>query len=149
MKRLHGPIAPEERGALLEGWILHLLRAHNEQRELFEELQYWEPHPGNRTGVDFLLRRGGEFVAVEVKWKARYHAGMLPGLRAIADLPGMARRVLVYGGTRTFRTADGIDVWSIEQLRLSLAKPTLWPRGTKMRPEGPALHRLRIRGEPS
>ena len=27
VKKLHGPIAPEERGALLEGWVLHLLRA--------------------------------------------------------------------------------------------------------------------------
>ena len=27
VKKLHGPIAPEERGALLEGWVLHLPRA--------------------------------------------------------------------------------------------------------------------------
>ena len=52
---------------------------------------------------------------------------MLPGLRAIAELPGIARRVLVYGGKRSFRTGDGIDVWSIDRLQQALAESTLWP----------------------
>ena len=125
VKRLHGPIAPEERGALLEGWVLHLLRAHGEQGGLFDELHYWAPHPANRTEVDFLLRRGGELVAIEVKSQPRYHTGMLPGLRAIAELPGIARRVLVYGGKRSFRTGDGIDVWSTDRLQQALAENTL------------------------
>ena len=127
VKKLHGPIAPEERGALLEGWVLHLLRAHGEQGELFDDLHYWAPHPANRTEVDFLLRRGGELAAIEVKCQPRYHTGMLPGLRAIAELPGMARRVLVYGGARSFRTGDGIDVWSTDRLQQALAESSLWP----------------------
>ena len=127
VKKLHGPIAPEERGALLEGWILHLLRAHAEERGLFDELHYWAPHPANRTEVDFLLRRGGELAAIEVKSQPRYHTGMLPGLRAIAELPGIVRRILVYGGKRSFRTTDGIDVWSIDRLQQALSEGTLWP----------------------
>ncbi len=127
VKKLHGPIAPEERGALLEGWILHLLRAHAEERGLFDELHYWAPHPANRTEVDFLLRRGGELAAIEVKSQPRYHTGMLPGLRAIAELPGIVRRILAYGGKRSFRTTDGIDVWSIDRLQQALSEGTLWP----------------------
>ena len=127
VKKMHGPIAPEERGALLEGWILHLLRAHAEEGGLFDELHYWAPHPANRTEVDFLLRRGRELVALEVKSQPRYHTGMLPGLRAIAELQGMVRRVLVYGGKRSFRTGDGIDVWSTDRLQQALAETTLWP----------------------
>ena len=127
VKRLRGPIAPEERGALLEGWVLHLLRAHGEESDLYEDLRYWAPHPANRTEVDFLLRRGDEFAAIEVKSRPRYHTGMLPGLRAVAELPGMVRRVLVYGGRRSFRTQDGIDVWSVERLHRALAQDTLWP----------------------
>ena len=127
VKRLHGPIAPEERGALLEGWVLHLLRAHGEQGELFDDLHYWAPHPANRTEVDFLLRRGGELAAIEVKSQPRHHTGMLPGLRAIAELPRIARRVLVYGGKRSFRTGDGIDVWSTGRLQQALIGGTLWP----------------------
>ena len=127
MKRLHGSIAPEERGALLEGWVLHLLRAHGEQGGLFDALHYWAPHPANRTEVDFLLRRDSELTAIEVKSQPRYHTGMLPGLRAIAALPGVARRVLVYGGKRSFRTGDGIDVWSTDRLQQALAEGALWP----------------------
>ncbi len=127
VKKLHGRIAPEERGALLEGWVLHLLRAHAEEGELFDELHYWAPHPANRTEVDFLLRRGRELVAIEAKSQPRYHTGMLPGLRAIAELPGTVRRVLVYGGKRSFRTGDGIDVWSTDRLQQALAETTLWP----------------------
>ena len=127
VKRLHGPITPEERGTLLEGWVLHLLRAHAEEGGLFDELHYWAPHPANRTEVDFLLRRGTELAAIEVKSRPRYHTGMLPGLRAIAELPGMVRRVLVYGGKRSFRTGDGIDVWSTDRLQEALAENTLWP----------------------
>ncbi len=127
VKKLHGPIAPEERGALLEGWILHLLRAHAEEGGLFDELHYWEPHPVNRTEVDFLLRREGELAAIEVKSQPRYHTGMLPGLRAISTIPKIVRRVLIYGGQRSFRTEDGIDVWSIDRFQQALTECTLWP----------------------
>ena len=116
VKKLHGPITPEERGVLLEGWDLHLLRTHAEEGALFDDLHYWAPHPANRTEVDFLLRRGGELAAFEVKSQPRYHAGMLMGLHAIAELPGLARRAVIYGGKRSFRTADGIDMWSTERL---------------------------------
>ena len=127
VKKLHGPIAPEERGALLEGWVLHLLRTHGERSELFDDLCYWAPHPANRTEVDFLLRRDGDLAAIEVKSRPRYHTGMLQGLRAIAELPGIVRSVLVYGGKRSFRTGDGIDVWSTERLQQALAEGRLWP----------------------
>ena len=127
VKRLRGPIAPEERGALLEGWVLHLLRAHGEESDLYEEIHYWAPHPANRTEVDFLLRRGDELVAIEVKSQPRYHTGMLPGLRAVAESPGVVRRVLVYGGRRSFRTQDGIEVWSFARLHRALAEDAIWP----------------------
>ena len=126
-KKLHGPIAPEERGTLLEGWILHLLRAHDEESRLFDDLGYWSPHPANQIEVDFLLRRDSELAAIEVKSNPRYHTGMLRGLHAIGELRGMVRRVLVYGGKRTFRTGDGIDVWSTDQLQQALADNTFWP----------------------
>ena len=122
-----GSIAPEERGALLEGWVLHLLRAHGEERDLYEDLRYWAPHPANRTEMDFLLRRGAELAAIEVKTQPRYHTGLLAGLRAVAELPGLVRRVLIYGGARSFRTQDRIEVWSTERFHRALSKDMLWP----------------------
>ena len=127
VKRLHGPIAPEERGALLEGWVLHLLRAHAEEGELFDDLHHWSPHSANRTEVDFLLRRDSELAAIKVNSQPRHHTGMQSGLRAIGELPGMVRRVLVYGGKRSFRTGDGIDIWTAGRLQQALAEGSLWP----------------------
>ena len=127
VRKRRGSVAPEERGALLEGWVLHLLRAHGEEHDLYDDLRYWAPHPTNRTEVDFLLRRGAEFAAIEVKSQPRYHTGLPAGLRAVAELPGLVRRVLVYGGARSFRTQDGIDVWSTERFHRALGEDTLWP----------------------
>ena len=126
-KRALGPVVPEERGTLLEGWVLHLLRAHGEETDLYEAIHYWSPHSGAGTEVDFLLRRGGEFLAVEVKSQMRYHTGLLRGLRAVAELGGMVRRILLYGGRRSFRTEDGIDVWTFDRLYEALAEDALWP----------------------
>ncbi|MDE2790254.1 MAG: hypothetical protein OXI81_07505 [Paracoccaceae bacterium] len=94
---------------------------------MFGDLHYRAPHPPNRTQVDFLLRRGAELVAIEVKSNPRFHTRMLPGLRAVAEPRGIARCVLVYGGKRSFRTTDGIDVWSIARLQQALAEKTSWP----------------------
>ena len=42
-KQQLGPVSAEERGALLEGWLLTVLRAHNEGSQLFEDISYGFP----------------------------------------------------------------------------------------------------------
>jgi predicted AAA+ superfamily ATPase len=93
-KRQLGPVAVEERGPLFEGLVLHLLRAYGEEQELFEEIFYWAPAQAAQTEVDFLLRRGREYVAVEVKSQDRFAMSMAAGLRAIGELRAITRRVL-------------------------------------------------------
>src|SRR5438034_3096288 len=112
-KRQLGPIAAEERGPLLEGWILTVLRAHNEVTRFFDEISYWAPAQARQTEVDFLLRRGRDYLALEIKAQRRFSAPQLSGLRAIADLPRLVRRVLVYLGDRRLKTEDGIEVWPL------------------------------------
>jgi len=126
-KRQLGPVGAEERGALLEGWIFTVLRAHNEQSSLFEEISYWAPVQARQTEVDFLLRRGREYLALEVKAQSRFAHTQLSGLQAIADLPRLARRVLVYLGDRRLRTEDGIEVWPLRALLDAVARDRLWP----------------------
>ena len=126
-KRQLGPVAAEERGALLEGWILTVLRAHNEQSKLYEEISYWAPLQAQQTEVDFLLRRGREHLALEIKAQSRFSHSLLSGLRAIADLPRVARRVLVYLGDRRLRTEDGIEVWPLRAFLDAVAQEKLWP----------------------
>lgn len=112
---------------MLEGWILTLLRAHNEQSDLFEETSYWAPVQARQTEVDFLLRRGKEFLALEIKTQSRFSRTDVSGLRAIADLGRDGRRVLVYLGDRRLRTDDGIEVWPLSAFLEAIANDSLWP----------------------
>ena len=126
VKRQLGPVAAEERGALFESWVATTLRAHAEVQELYDELFYWSPH---RTAaeVDFLLRRGGELLAIEIKATDRYHTGLLKGLRMLGPVPGLTRRLLVYTGPRSFRSADGIEIWPASRFAAAVASGDLWP----------------------
>ena len=126
VKRQLGPVAAEERGPLVEGWAPSVLRAHNEHQRLYDHIGYWAPTE-SRTEVDFVLTRDGEHLAIEVKATGRYNTTMLKGLRAIADLPRLARRILVYDGPRSFRTSEGIDIWPFDRFHHALADDHLWP----------------------
>lgn len=126
VKRQFGPVSAEERGALFEGWVLSLLRAHGEEQPIFDTIHYWAPVESN-TEVDFLLRRDTEYLAIEAKAARRYNTALLKGLRAIDDLPHLVRRVLVHEGRRAFRTEDGIDVWPVKRFFEALRTDRLWP----------------------
>ncbi len=126
VKRQLGPVAAEERGALLEGWVYGLLRAHNEIQDIFDAIAYWSPTESDAE-VDFLLTRGNEHLAVEVKASTGYNTTMLKGLRAIDGLAGLTRRILIYNGARDFTTEDGIHVWPLDHFHEALAADRLWP----------------------
>lgn len=112
------------RGALLEGWVHGLLRARHAYAGLYDELTYWAPTQGG-TEVDFLIRRGKSFVAVEVKTTANPASAHLAGLRAIADLAGLKRRVLVHMGDRAFNTPEGIEALPVMQFAHEVLSGTL------------------------
>lgn len=122
-----GAVGAEERGPLFEGWVLTVLRAHNEVSRLFDEVSYWAPAQARQTEVDFVLRRGREHLALEVKSQPRFSKDQLAGLRAVAELPRLARRVLVYLGDRSLRTEEGIEVWPLARFLRAMAEGTLWP----------------------
>ncbi len=124
LKRQVGPVALEERGILLEGWALSLLRAYGEVHHLFDELYYWA---SANVEVDFLLERAGEYLALEVKSAPRISSAHLTGLRATAALPSITRRILVYPGNTERRTEDGIELLPIPTFVEQLASASLWP----------------------
>ena len=126
VKRQLGDVTAEERGPLLESWVGATLMAHGGSAGLFDELFYWAPHQSD-TEVDFVLRRGGELLGVEVKATTRYHTRLLRGLRALGGLQGLRRRVLVYTGEQAFRSADGIEIWPARRFAAAAAEGTLWP----------------------
>lgn len=126
-KGAFGSVGHEEAGPLLEGWVHTLLHTYMAERELAEEIAYWAPTESKRVEVDFLLRRGSELCAIEVKAARRPGPGDGAGLRAIAELPGVRRRILVHHGDAPGRTEDGIDTWPAETLAEALAEDRLWP----------------------
>ncbi len=125
-RQLAAPTA-EEVGPLFEGWIANLLRIHNDYDGVFDEWYYWAPSGAARTEVDFLLRRGREWLALEAKSATRPGPDELRGLRALEDLKGLRRRVLVQRGPRPQRTADGIEIWPVTTFLEALAHRRLWP----------------------
>jgi hypothetical protein len=102
--------------SLLEGWIFSLLKAYGEPGcglgLHHDSLYFWSPAAGG-CEVDFLIQRGGEFIAIEVKSKETVSPRDFMGLKAIADLRGIRRRILVFMGGRPFKTTDGIEVLPI------------------------------------
>jgi predicted AAA+ superfamily ATPase len=127
IKRQFAPPAQEEQGHLFEGWVAGLLRAYRDYRRLFDDWFYWAPGTGSRVEVDFLLRRGDDWVAIEVKASQTLSDRALRGLRAIAELDRLQRRILIYQGDRRLETADGIEVLPLNEFLDALAFDTLFP----------------------
>ncbi|MGH8582590.1 MAG: ATP-binding protein [Gammaproteobacteria bacterium] len=125
MKRHSGGVSPDERGALFEGLVAQSIRAYRDYRNICDEVFYWAP-TGSGTEVDFLLRRGAELVAVEVKSRTTFSESWCRGLRAVASMKGLKRRLLVYAQGPVLRTEDGIDVLPFERFARLLAEGALW-----------------------
>jgi len=120
-----GQVAAEERGPLFEGLVANCLRAWNDYRGLYDEISYWAPTEVRGLEVDFLLRRGKRFVAIESKAGTRYRPEDAKGLEAVAELPGMSRRLLVYAQSPRLTTASGVEVMSFDALIESLQRGRL------------------------
>jgi predicted AAA+ superfamily ATPase len=127
VKKQLGPLAAEETGALFEGWVLTLLRAYAAERELYDDIHYWSPIQARRTEVDFLLARGTELLALEVKSSKRFSRSWLSGLKAIGELDRVVRRVILYLGSERLRTDEGIEAWPLELFLEQLEAGSLWP----------------------
>jgi predicted AAA+ superfamily ATPase len=126
VKKQTGRLGIDEKGPLLEGWVATLLRAYGEIRGILDEMYYWAPAEARQTEVDFVLKRGREYVAIEVKSRARISNIDFSGLRAIKDLAGLVRRILIYYGTREMKTEDGIEIWPVRFFTQMLAADKLW-----------------------
>lgn len=109
MKRSAGPVMPEEKGALFEGFVAQLLRAYRDYSGICDGISYWSGG-GRETEVDFVLDRGAVRIAIEVKAGKHFNERWCRGLRAIEALDGLQRRIIVYPEGPVLRTEDGIDV---------------------------------------
>lgn len=127
MKRSTGMTTPEERGALFEGMVAQLIRAYRDYRGICDDMYYWAPAGRSATEVDFLLIRGGDLIAVEAKSGSNFTEGWCRGLRAVAELKGLRRRIIVYPDGPVLQTKDRIDVMPFKNFAAQLAGGSLWP----------------------
>lgn len=121
LKKNTGRISIEEKGALFEGWIAALLQAHNAYRNIFDDWYYWSSSE-SKAEVDFLLRRSGSFVAIEVKSSKTISKQDLKGLKAISTLKGLEKRMVVYPGESKQKTESGIEILPLRTFLEELEK---------------------------
>jgi predicted AAA+ superfamily ATPase len=121
MKRSSSALTPEERGALFEGMVAQLIRAYKDYYGICDEMSYWSPSSKTRTEVDFLLLQGTELIAVEAKSGNNFTEAWCKGLRAVAQLKGLRRRIIVYPQGSVLKTKDGIDVFPFQYFAEQLA----------------------------
>lgn len=110
MKKTTGGLNPEEKGALFEGLVAQVLRAYKDYNQVFDEMYYWAPSSGIKTEVDFLILKDDRFIAIEVKSDKNFSQAWCKGLRAIMELKGVQRRIIVYPNGPDMQTEDGIEV---------------------------------------
>lgn len=110
MKRASGNVALEEKGPLFEGLVAQLIRASMDYFGVGDELFYWAPSSKAETEVDFLMVKGEKLIAIEAKSGKNFSESWCKGLRAVASLKGLQRRIIVYPSGPSLQTQDGIEV---------------------------------------
>lgn len=99
--RLHEPVGAEERGFLLETWVLHELRAAIDFHTVGGELSYWRTPSGSE--VDFLWTRGARAIGIEVKASPRWRPEHGAALKALVEEKVVQRGFGVYLGDLELR----------------------------------------------
>ena len=125
-QQLQSRLAAEERGHLFEGLVCNTLLAYRDYRRAFTDLRYWAPSSSLETEVDFLVIRGDEMIAVEVKSGATFNETWCKGIRAFGTPPGVVRRIVVCPNSPDMRTADGIEILSYRRLASILHEGSLF-----------------------
>ncbi|HSL19795.1 MAG TPA: DUF4143 domain-containing protein [Methylomirabilota bacterium] len=104
------PLADADCGALLEGYLLHELRAAVAYRGLGGEITYWRT-PGSKE-IDFVWTKGSRSVAIEVKSSRQWRSEYARTINEFLDAGLVTRGFVVYRGSHRYRSGrvDGLPV---------------------------------------
>jgi predicted AAA+ superfamily ATPase len=102
------PLADADSGPLLEGYVLHELRAALAYRGLGGEISYWST-PGSKE-IDFVWTKGSRSVAIEVKSSRRWRPEYAKTINEFLDAGIVTRGFVVYRGSQRYRSGrvDGV-----------------------------------------
>lgn len=96
--RIRAQVHDSERGALLETWVLHELRAHMQLARTGGEVQWYRTGAG--AEVDFVWCGPHHSVGIEVKASERWRPESGAALRELLEKKAIRRAVAVYLGER-------------------------------------------------
>jgi predicted AAA+ superfamily ATPase len=104
------PLTDAASGALLEGFILHELRAAIAYRGLGGEVFYWST-PGSKE-IDFVWVKGTQRVAIEVKNSRQWRAEYAKTINEFLQTETITRGFVVYRGKECYKCGrvDGLPV---------------------------------------
>jgi predicted AAA+ superfamily ATPase len=104
------PLADADSGALLEGYILHEMRAAISYQGLGGELFYWST-PGSKE-IDLVWVKGARRVAVEVKNSRTWRTEYARTINEFLEAGRLTRGFVVYRGRERYRSGavDGLPV---------------------------------------
>jgi len=106
--------------------VAQLIRAYKGYQGICDDMYYRAPSGRSRVEVDFILVRGADLIAVEAKPGNTFADAWCKGLRAVAPLKGLKRRIIVYPQGAIMQTNDGIDVFPLQHFARQLAADALW-----------------------
>lgn len=125
--RLHDRVANEERGHLLETYLLHELLANQSYQRCGGAFSYWRT--ADQVEVDFLWQRSNYRVAIEVKasqrWKTEYDLGIKTLIQSKTQLD---RAFGVYLGTEKLKKEWGLVLPLPDFLELLWQGEVLYPQ---------------------
>jgi predicted AAA+ superfamily ATPase len=104
------PLADAEAGPLLEGYILHEMRAAIAYQNLGGEIVYWST-PGSKE-IDFIWIKGSRRVAVEVKNSRTWRPAYAKTINEFLAAGKLTRGFVVYRGKDRHKSGgvDGLPV---------------------------------------
>lgn len=115
--RVREPIAPEERGPLLETLVLHELRSHMSVANTGGEIRYWRTPAG--VEVDFVWTRGDRAFGFEVKSGATWRSQQSRALKELVAAGSLARAWGIYLGRDVLK--DGpIEILPLQEFQRRL-----------------------------
>lgn len=121
-RSLDEPLA-EDRGVLLETWVLHELVSYSDAEQKRWEFFYWGTPSENE--VDFIVSSGKSHVGIEVKASTRWKSDFEKGLRVLLKAGKIKKAYVVYMGEELLNI-DGITVIPAHQFSAFLAKGKLF-----------------------
>jgi predicted AAA+ superfamily ATPase len=109
-KSFHLEIADAQKGFLLETLIYHELRATNKAMNWGAEIFYWATA---HSEIDFIIKRGNEIIAIEVKYSKRWKPDFSKSLHIFKESIKVKRCIGIYNGVDSFKK-DGIEIYPIK-----------------------------------